>query len=159
MTVNMIVPLEVGVTVRGMPLLRCFYEQLLRFDFVSEMAVASTSATPAEMHQDGYTAVRLQNNRSDQIKLEMANRAVAQPSPAFVLDRPADRYFPIIVQDTQAVTDQPLAANVNFLNGFERMEARLGVDVAFDHGFEGNVLEIVQCSDIVSYPPDLQEKH
>lgn len=159
MTVNMIVPLEVGVAVRDLPLMRRFYEQVLGFAFVSEVAVPPASAARAAMHQDGYTAVRLQTNRGERIKLlAPANPPAAAPAPAFILERPNASYLTFIVEDIQAVVDQLLAAGVHFLTGPERIEVRPGVYLAFCHDPEGNVLEIVQYSDIAAYRPDVHQQ-
>ncbi len=38
MTLSMLVPLEVGIAVRDLPRMRRFYEQVLGFAFVSEIA-------------------------------------------------------------------------------------------------------------------------
>ena len=73
MTLNMIVPLEVGIAVRDLPRMRRFYEQVLGFAFVSEVAVPAASAVQAAMHAGGYTAVRLQTSYGERIKLLAPN--------------------------------------------------------------------------------------
>jgi len=156
MTVNMTVPLEVGIAVRDLPLMRRFYEQVLGFAFVSEVAVPPAAATQAAMHQHGYTAVRLQTNRGERIKLLAPARPPAPaPAPEYILDKANASYLTFIVDDIQAVIDALAAAGVRLLTGPQRVEVRPGTWLAFCHDPEGNVLEIVQYDNIAAYRPDL----
>ncbi len=158
MSLNMIVPLEVGIAVRDLPRMRRFYEQVLGFAFVSEVAVPGANAAQAAMNQAGYTAVRLQTGYGERIKLLAPVQPPApQAAPAYILDQANATYLTFIVDDIQAVVDQLLAAEVEFLTGPERVEVRPGTYLAFCRDPEGNVLEIVQYADIAAYRPDLHQ--
>ncbi|WP_416051151.1 VOC family protein [Cupriavidus basilensis] len=158
MTLNMIVPLEVGIAVRDLPRMRRFYEQVLGFAFVSEVAVPAASAVQAAMHAGGYTAVRLQTSYGERIKLLAPVQAPAPAAtPEYILDKANATYLTFIVDDIQAAVDKLLAADVEFLTGPQRIEVRPGTYLAFCRDPEGNVLEIVQYADIAAYRPDLQQ--
>lgn len=159
MTLNMIVPLEVGIAVRDLPRMRRFYEQVLGFAFVSEVAVPAASAVQAAMHAGGYTAVRLQTSYGERIKLLSPMQAPAPAAtPEYILDKANATYLTFIVDDIQAAVDKLLAADVEFLTGPQRIEVRPGTYLAFCRDPEGNVLEIVQYADIAAYRPDLQPR-
>ena len=154
----MIVPLEVGIAVRDLPRMRRFYEQVLGFAFVSEVAVPAASAVQAAMHAGGYTAVRLQTSYGERIKLLAPMQAPAPAAtPEYILDKANATYLTFIVDDIQAAVDKLLAADVEFLTGPQRIEGRPGTYLAFCRDPEGNVLEIVQYADIAAYRPDLQQ--
>jgi lactoylglutathione lyase len=156
MTLNMLVPLEVGIGVRDLPRMRAFYEQLPGFVFVSEVIVPPAQATQAAMHQSGYTVVRLQTPYGERIKLIAPNRPpAAEPSAAYILDKANAMYLTFIVDDIQAVVDTWVAAGVDFMTGPQRIEVRKGTYLAFCRDPEGNVLEIVQYADIAAYRPDV----
>jgi len=158
MTLNMIVPLEVGIAVRDLPRMRRFYEQVLGFAFVSEVAVPAASAVQAAMHAGGYTAVRLQTSYGERIKLLAPMQAPAPAAtPEYILDKANATYLTFIVDDIQAAVDKLLAADVEFLTGPQRIEVRPGTYLAFCRDPEGNLLEIVQYADIAAYRPDLQQ--
>ncbi|QOT80167.1 VOC family protein [Cupriavidus basilensis] len=158
MTLNMIVPLEVGIAVRDLPRMRRFYEQVLGFAFVSEVAVPAASAVQAAMHAGGYTAVRLQTSYGERIKLLAPMQAPAPAAtPEYILDKANATYLTFIVDDIQGAVDKLLAADVEFLTGPQRIEVRPGTYLAFCRDPEGNVLEIVQYADIAAYRPDLQQ--
>lgn len=158
MSLNMIVPLEVGIAVRDLPRMRRFYEQVLGLTFVSEVAVPADKAAQAAMHAAGYTAVRLQTPYGERIKLLAPAQAPApEAAPAYILDKANATYLTFIVADIQAVVDKLLAAGVEFLTGPQRVEVRPGTYLAFCRDPEGNVLEIVQYADIAAYRPDLRQ--
>jgi lactoylglutathione lyase len=157
MTLNMLVPLEVGIAVRDLPLMRRFYEQTLGFAFVSEIAVGPQKAAQAAMHASGYTAVRLQTPYGERIKLLAPNQPPSAELPAgYVLDTANTIYLTFIVDDIQTVVDTLVDAGITFMTGPERIEVREGTYLAFCRDPEGNVLEIVQYADVAAYRPDLQ---
>ena len=157
MTLNMLVPLEVGIAVRDLPRMRRFYEQVLGFAFVSEAAVSPQQAIQAAMHASGYTVVRLQTAYGERIKLLAPNEApVAEMVTDYILDKSNTMYLTFILDDIQAVVDRLIVAGVEFMTGPQRVEVREGVYLAFCRDPEGNVLEIVQYEDIAAYRPDLE---
>lgn len=156
MTVNMIVPLEVGIAVRDLPKMRRFYEEVLGFAFVNEVTVPPTAAIEAALHRDGYTVVRLQTSRGERIKLlAPATPPAPAPVPEFILEKPNASYLTFIVDNIEAVIGQLATAGARLLTGPQRVEVRPGTWLAFCHDPEGNVLEIVQYDDIAAYRPDL----
>jgi lactoylglutathione lyase len=157
MTLNMLVPLEVGIAVRDLPRMRRFYEQVLGFAFVSEAVVSPQQAIQAAMHASGYTVVRLQTAYGERIKLLAPNEApAAETVTDYILDKSNTMYLTFILDDIQAVVDRLIAAGVEFMTGPRSVGVREGVYLAFCRGPEGNVLEIVQYADIAAYRPDLE---
>ncbi|MFM0315198.1 VOC family protein [Paraburkholderia nemoris] len=156
MTLNMIAPLEVGIAVRDLPRMRRFYEQVLGFAFVSEIAVPAAKAVQAALHEASYTVVRLQTSNGERIKLLAPEQPPApQAAPAYILGEANATYLTFIVDDIQAVIDRLHAAGVTFLTGAQRVEVRPGTYLSFCRDPEGNVLEIVQYADIATYHPEL----
>ncbi|AOY94660.1 bleomycin resistance protein [Cupriavidus sp. USMAA2-4] len=156
MTLNMIVPLEVGIAVRDLAPMRRFYEQVLGLAFVSEVQVPAAAAAQAAMHRDGYTAVRLQTPRGERVKLLAPATPPAHAAvPGYILDKANASYLTFIVDDLQAVVERLAAAGARLLTGPRRVEVRAGTWLAFCHDPEGNVLEFVQYDDIAAYRPDL----
>lgn len=160
MTINMIVPLEVGIACRDLPKLRAFYQDVMGFQFVSEIVVPAAKAAPSALSADGYTVVRLQTPYGERVKLLAPNTPPAQAAAApadYILDKPNASYLTFIVDDIDAAIAILLRAGSRFLTGTERVEARPGVYLAFCEDPEGNVLELVEYTDIEAYRPDLTD--
>ncbi|MFJ3058760.1 VOC family protein [Herbaspirillum sp. NPDC087042] len=158
MSINMIVPLEVGIACRDLPALRRFYETTMGFSFVSEITVSAEKSAPSGLSADGYTVVRLQTPYGERVKLLAPHTPPpAQVAPAYILDRPNAAYLTFIVADIDAAIAKLLAAGIHFMTGERRVEARPGVYLAFCRDPEGNVLELVEYSDIGAYRPDLKK--
>ena len=156
MTINMTVPLEVGIACRDLPALRRFYEDTMGFTFVSDFTIGADKSTPAGLSADGYTVVRLQTSYGERIKLLAPNvLPVVQPQVDFILDRPNAVYLTFIIDDINTAITRLLAVGIDFISGPVRVEVRPGVYLAFCRDPEGNVLELVQYDDISSYRPDL----
>ncbi|MDR6582802.1 VOC family protein [Herbaspirillum sp. BH-1] len=159
MSIEMIVPLEVGIACRDLPALRRFYEITMGFSFVSEITVPADKSAASGLSADGYTVVRLQTPYGERIKL-LAPRTPprAETPSAYILDRPNAAYLTFIVADIDAAIATLRAAGIEFMTGAQRVEARPGVYLAFCRDPEGNVLELVQYSDIAAYRPDLKKE-
>lgn len=157
MPLNNIVPLEVGIACRDLALLRRFYTDVMGFIQISDISVPAGPAAAAALSNGGYTVVRLQTAYGERIKLlAPATPAPAAQAPAeFILDRPNAVYLTFIVADIDAAIARLLAAGIEFMTGNTRIEARPGVWLAFCRDPEGNILELVQYSDITGYRADL----
>lgn len=158
MSINMIVPLEVGIACRDLPKLRRFYEEVMGFSFVSEIAIGADKAAQSALSAEGYTVVRLQTNYGERIKLVAPNTPPAAAAPSqYILDKPNATYLTFIVEDIDAAIAKLLAAGTEFMTGNQRVEVRPGVYLAFCRDPEGNVLELVQYTDIGAYRADLKK--
>ena len=160
MSINLIVPLEVGIACRDLPRLRAFYQDVMGFSVVSEIQVPAAKAAPSALSADGYTVVRLQTSYGERIKLLAPNTPPASLPPAaaeYILDRPRASYLTFIVADINAAIATLLQAGIRFLTGEQRVEARPGVYLAFCEDPEGNLLELVEYTDIAAYRPDLKK--
>lgn len=156
MTINMTVPLEVGIACRDLPKLRAFYEETLGFRFVSEFVVPADKARAAGLCPEPYTVVRLQTSYGERIKLlARVTPPAADAAGPWILDKPNATYLTFIIDDINAAIAQLRAAGVEFMTGPSRVEVRPGVYLAFCRDPEGNVLELVQYEDIGSYRSDL----
>lgn len=158
MSINMIVPLEVGIACRDLPKLRRFYEEVMGFAFVSEIKIGGDKAAQSALSTGGYTVVRLQTNYGERIKLLAPDTPpAAAEQPKYILDKPNATYLTFIVEDIDAAIAKLLAAGVEFMTGDKRVEVRSGVYLAFCRDPEGNVLELVQYTDIGAYRADLKK--
>lgn len=156
MSIDMIVPLEVGIACRDLPAQRRFYEDKMGFRFISEIVVPAEKSAPSGLCADGYTVVRLQTPYGERIKLlAPTHPPAAEVAPAYILERPNACYLTFIVADIQAAIDALRGAGLHFMTGAQRVEARPGVYLAFCRDPEGNVLELVEYTDITTYRPDL----
>jgi catechol 2,3-dioxygenase-like lactoylglutathione lyase family enzyme len=154
-----IVPLEVGIACRDLALQRRFYLDVMGFTLASEIVVAADKAGASALSAGGYTVLRLQTAYGERIKLlgpDTPPAALAQPD-GFILDRPNTIYLTFIVADIDAAIARLRDAGVGFMTGPQRVEARPGVYLAFCRDPEGNILELVQYSDIGAYRPDLKK--
>lgn len=157
MSIQNIVPMEVGIACRDLPALRAFYVDVMGLTVVSEISVASDKAAASALSAQGYTVVRLQTAFGERIKLlaPLNPPAAAAPS-AYILDRANAIYLTFIVADIAAAIARLLAAGVDFLTGSQPVEARAGVLLAFFRDPEGNILELVQYDDLAAYRPDVK---
>lgn len=159
MTINNIVPLEVGIGCRNLASMRWFYEDVMGFTLVSEIVVAPEKAAAAALSAGGYTVLRLQTGYGERIKLLAPHvpAAAPAPDPEFILDRANALYLTFIVADIEAAIARLQGAGISFMTGPRAVLARPGVLLAFCRDPEGNVLELVQYGDIDAYRPDLKK--
>lgn len=156
MTINMTVPMEVGIACRDLPKLRAFYEHTLGFAFVSEIVVPADKASAAGLCPEPYTVVRLQTSYGERIKLLARLTPPDAEAPAtWILDKPNATYLTFIIDDIDAAMARLRDAGIEFMTGPRRVEVRPGVYLAFCRDPEGNVLELVQYDDIGAYRADL----
>jgi lactoylglutathione lyase len=157
MTINMLVPLEVGIAVRDLSSMRRFYEEALGFQFVSQFEVPPANSEQAAMHTSGYTVARLQTSYGERIKLLAPNEPpTASPAIGHVLDKPNATYLTFIVDDIDALIGRLHAAGAEMMTGYQRVEIREGTYLSFCRDPEGNMFELVHYADIAAYRPDLQ---
>lgn len=157
---RMTAPLEVGLTVSDLPKMRAFYEKALGLTFISEVYVPAGKAVEAAMCHEGYTAVRLQTEMGERIKLLAPDAAPAprQHSQGLILDHQSATYLTFIVDDIAGVVERVCAAGGTLLNEKLVTEVRPGTFLAFLRDPEGHILEIVEYSDISAYRSDLVRK-
>lgn len=157
---RMTAPLEVGLTVTDLPRMRRFYETALGLEFVFELHVPGAKAAEAAMCAGGYTAVRLQTQTGERIKLLAPDTAPAPRSDldGMILSHQSATYLTFIVDDIAAVVERVRAAGGTLLNDRPVTEVRPGTFLSFLRDPEGHVLEIVAYSDIAAYRSDLVQK-
>lgn len=157
MKLEMASPLEVGIVCRDLPALRAFYEHGLGMTVASEIRVPADKASDSALAQTAYTVVRLQTSYGERIKLLSTGHPALpqQQEPDFLLERHGISYLTFIVPDIDAAIHTVRAAGAQFLTGESRVEVRPGVYLAFCRDPEGNVLELVQYTDLTSYRSDL----
>lgn len=155
---KMTAPMEVGLTVRDLPVMRAFYEAALGFSFVSEIHVPPAKAQEAAMSAGGYTVVRLQTPYGERVKLLAPDNVPAARGEASerILDRVEASYLTFIVDDIEGVVARLIAGGAEPMTGEKAVEVRPGTFLAFLRDPEGHIVEIVQYSDIAAYRPDLQ---
>lgn len=155
MSLEMVVPLEVGIACRDLAKLRAFYEQTLGFIFISEIVVPADKARAAGLCAEDYTVVRLQTSFGERIKLLAPVTAPAAQAPGeWILDKPNATYLTFIVENIDAAIVRLLDAGIEFMTGEQRVQVRPGVYLAFCRDPEGNVLELVQYERIGDYRND-----
>ncbi|TCS37563.1 catechol 2,3-dioxygenase-like lactoylglutathione lyase family enzyme [Paucimonas lemoignei] len=158
MSIKMIVPLEVGIVCRDLPKLRRFYEDVMGFTAISEIKIGADKAAQSALSAGGYTVVRLQTNYGERVKLLQPDTPPAASEPTqYILDKANAAYLTFIVEDIDAAITKLLEAGIEFMTGNTRVEVRDGVYLAFCRDPEGNILELVQYTDIAAYRPDLKK--
>lgn len=156
---NMISPLEVGISCVDLPLLRNFYERVVGMQFISEFVIAPDKAKQTALTDSGYTVVRLQTPLGERIKLLSPKSPPSVPTQErYILDKANTAYFTFIVEDIEHVIQRFLDDGVEFLTGEQKVEVRPGVYLAFCKDPEGNILELVEYEDISAYRDDLNKR-
>ncbi|MCX8999367.1 VOC family protein [Rhizobiaceae bacterium BDR2-2] len=153
---TMTAPLEVGLAVRDLKRMRAFYEEALGLRFVSEVHVPGPKAEAAAMCRDGYTAVRLQTQKGERIKLLCPDRPPeAKEDDRLILERAGSSYLTFIVDDLKVLLDRLVAHGGRSMTGADPVEVRPGTWLAFVADPEGHIVEVVQYDDLVAYRSDL----
>lgn len=154
---KMTAPMEVGLTVRNLAVMRAFYEAALGFAFVSQHHVPPAKAQEAAMSAGGYTVVRLQTPYGERIKLLSPDNTPAARGEASekILDRAEASYLTFIVDDIEGVVARLIAFGAAPMTGEKPVEVRPGTFLSFLRDPEGHIVEIVQYADIDGYRPDL----
>lgn len=154
---KMMAPMEIGLTVQDLPLMRSFYEEALGLVVVADDYVPAPKAQQAALSARGYQVVRLQTPNGERLKLLAPDTTpAARPAPpAMVLDRADASYLTFIVEDLASVVARAFAAGAKPITGANAIEVRPGTFLSFLRDPEGHILEIVEYFDISSYRPDM----
>lgn len=154
---KMTAPMEIGLTVRDLPMMRAFYEEALGLVVVADVYVPAPKAQQAALSASGYQVVRLQTPNGERLKLLAPDTPPATRSApsAMILDRADASYLTFIVDDLASVVARAFAAGAKPITGVDAIEVRPGTFLSFLRDPEGHVLEIVEYSDISSYRPDM----
>lgn len=157
---KMTAPMEVGLTVSDLDVMRNFYETALDLRVVSQVYVPGAKAAEAAMSPEGYTAVRLQTPWGERVKLLAPDTPPKPRSDAegMILAHQSATYLTFIVDDIAGVVEKVRAAGGTLLNDAPVTEVRPGVFLSFLRDPEGHILEIVSYADIAAYRDDLVSK-
>ncbi|WP_417241194.1 VOC family protein [Celeribacter halophilus] len=157
MKMKMTAPMEMGLTVRDLPLMLAFYRDALGLSVVADNSVPAFKAEEASLSRDGYRVVRLQTPWGERIKLLVPESPPSErPAPSdHILDQHEVIYLTFIVDDLCEVLASALAAGGISLTGEKPVEVRPGTFLAFLRDPEGHTLEIVEYADISDYRSDL----
>lgn len=146
---QMLVPLEVGISVHDLDSLSDFYIKTRGFSFVNVATVSPDLALAAGLSASGYRVTRLQTPYGERLKLLQPLQPPSPPPPdPFILDRRGTAYLTFIIDDLDAMIARLTAAGLPPLTGADKVEVRSGVWLAFARDPEGNFLEFVQYADI-----------
>jgi catechol 2,3-dioxygenase-like lactoylglutathione lyase family enzyme len=159
-SLQMTVPLEVGIGCHDLAVMRRFYEQTLGLQFVSELRVPAQTAQRYRLARGDATVLRLQTSSGERLKLIAPDDAPALPDeqPGYVFDRPNVTYLTFIIADIHAVTRRVLAQGGSAMSGETPIEGRPGLFVVFLRDPEGNIVELVQYDDVAAYRQDLAQR-
>lgn len=156
MPIDLVSPLELGLSVRDMERMSRFYIEVLGLRHISTLEVSAELGTASTFSSDGYRIMRLQFNTGERLKLVEAGRPpFGDAASGEVLDRQGLAFLTFIVPDLRGLVDELLAAGIEVSTGAELVEIRAGVFVAFALDPEGNRLELVEYADLGSYRSDL----
>lgn len=156
MPLELVSPLEFGVSVRDMDRMSRFYTEVLGLRRISTLEVSPELGAASTFSSAGYRIMRLQLNTGERLKLVEAGRQpVGDAAEGEVLDRQGIAFLTFIVADLRGLVAGLLAAGVEVSTGEEVIEIRPGVFVAFALDPEGNRLELVEYADLASYRSDL----
>jgi catechol 2,3-dioxygenase-like lactoylglutathione lyase family enzyme len=153
---DLVSPLEVGISVRDMDTMSRFYRERLGLRHISTLEVSPQLGEDSTFSSAGYRIMRLQLRTGERLKLVEAGRApIGDAASGEVLDRQGIAFLTFIVADLRSLVDRLLEAGVEVSTGRELVEIRDGVFVAFALDPEGNRLELVEYADLGSYRSDL----
>jgi catechol 2,3-dioxygenase-like lactoylglutathione lyase family enzyme len=148
-------PLEIGIAVRDLAGMTKFYADILGFKHVSEVNVPAEKSRLNQLSPDGCTVVRLQTSYGERIKLLAAPSTVPAAHERWLLARAGLAYVTLIIEGIDALCARLKAEGVKLASDAP-VENRAGLRVLFFQDPEGNVLELVEYSDLASYRPDLK---
>lgn len=149
-------PLEIGIAVRNLAAMTKFYSDVLGFKHVSEVNVPADKSRLNGLSPDGCTVVRLQTSYGERIKLLAAPSTQTTTHERWLLARAGLAYITLIIEGIDALCAQLKAKGVELASDAP-VENRAGLRVLFFQDPEGNVLELVEYSDLASYRPDLKK--
>lgn len=155
MSVKMLVPMEVGICCVDLPALSRFYQQVLGFTFVTQVQMPAAAAQQVGLSDGGYSVVRLQTPYGERIKLLAPEHTPSRQAPGLILDRQNASYLTFIVEDIASLVADLKTAGAIFFAGDAPIQLRPDVKALFCRDPEGNVLELVEYTDIAAYRPDL----
>jgi catechol 2,3-dioxygenase-like lactoylglutathione lyase family enzyme len=147
-------PLEIGIAVRDLARMTGFYVDVLGCTKVSEVAVSPDKSRANGLSPDGATVVRVQTPYGERIKLLAAPSTGAGTQGEWLLARSGLAYVTFIVRGLDDWHARLKARGVALASDAP-VENRPGLRVLFFKDPEGNVLELVEYSDLASYRPDL----
>jgi catechol 2,3-dioxygenase-like lactoylglutathione lyase family enzyme len=153
---QMLAPLEIGIAVRDLAAMANFYANVLGCKLVSEVNVPAEKSRLNQLSPDGCTVVRLQTSYGERIKLLAAPSTAAATHERWLLARAGLAYITLIIDGIDAWCARLKAEGVKLASDAP-VENRAGLRVLFFQDPEGNVLELVEYSDLASYRPDLKE--
>ena len=155
MSVKMLVPMEVGICCVDLPALSRFYQDVLGFTFVAQVQMPASAAQQVGLSEGGYSVMRLQTPYGERIKLLAPERTPTHHEQGLILDRQNASYLTFIVEDISSLVNELKNAGASFFAGDVPIQLRPDVKALFCRDPEGNVLELVQYTDIAAYRPDL----
>ena len=154
---KMLAPLEIGIAVRDLAAMTKFYADVLGFKTVSEVNVPAEKSKANGLSPDGCTVVRLQTSYGERIKLLAAPSTSTGKRDQWLLARAGLAYVTLIIGGIDALCARLKAQGVKLASDAP-VENRAGLRVLFFQDPEGNVLELVEYSDLASYRPDLKSR-
>lgn len=152
---KMLAPLEIGIAVRDLAAMTRFYTDVLGCTKVSEVNVPADKSKLNGLSPDGCTVVRVQTPYGERIKLLAAPSTGASQRDRWLLARTGLAYLTLIVDGIDARCARLKAQGVTLASD-SPVENRPGLRVLFFQDPEGNVVELVEYSDLASYRPDLK---
>lgn len=150
-------PLEVGISVRDLPRMVDFYVRVLGCTKVSEVSIPADKSRLNRLSDDGCTVVRVQTSYGERIKLLAAPSTRISKQTEWLLARTGLAYLTFIIDGIDAWCDRLKSHDVALASNVP-VENRPGLRVLFFEDPEGNVLELVEYSDLASYRPDLTKR-
>jgi catechol 2,3-dioxygenase-like lactoylglutathione lyase family enzyme len=150
-------PLEIGIAVRDLAGMTAFYVDVLGCTKVSEVTVPPDKSRANGLSPDGATVVRVQTPYGERIKLLAAPSTTTGGPGEWLLARAGLAYVTFIIRGIDDWYARLKARGIRVASDGP-VENRPGLRVLFFKDPEGNVLELVEYSDLASYRPDLVKR-
>jgi len=155
-TLDMTLPMEVGICCEDLNALLAFYTDVLGFELVNRVAVPPAKAASSGLAPEGYEVARLQTPYGERLKLLQPQvKPLTAPRQGPILKHRNTTYLTFIVRHLASVVDKLAAQGVQFDSNPARMEVRPGTWLAFFRDPEGNILELVEYDNPAEYRPDI----
>jgi len=158
-SLEMPIPMEVGIVCQDMDKMLDFYVGILGFTLVGDATALAENSTKLGGTPHGFRIIRLRTPYGEMVKLVQPLKEAPKPRPfsPWSMMQPGYAYLTFIVSNMKEVVQRLQEKGVKTLSSGP-VESRPGVFAYFSVDPENNFVEFTEYPDIASYRPDLYKK-
>lgn len=149
-------PVEAGLCVADLDRMLAFYERALGCREVRRAEIPAALSRQIALAAHGYTCVWLKTPGGETIKLMRPQAPpAASEAPALLTERRGLAYLTFYCESIGAVLAAAEAAGATLRSDRALLDSARPVRLCFFADPEGNVIELVEPSDLAAFRPDL----